>query len=43
MRCAILFEQKRSSAFAYALVAQLDRVSGYETQGRLVDILLTTE
>lgn len=34
MRCAILFEQKRSSAFAYALVAQLDRVSGYEPEGR---------
>ena len=29
MRCAILFEQKRSSAFAYALVAQLDRAVSY--------------
>ena len=38
MRCAILFEQKRSSAFAYALVAQLDRVSGYEPEGRGVRI-----
>ena len=32
-----------SLIISYVLIAQLDRVFGYETQGRLVDILLTTE
>ena len=41
-KCAIVLLASENRLW-YAPVAQLDRVTGYETQGRLVDILLTTE